>query len=292
MGTLVGFRSTLRCNMANCTKVILVVALVAALAVASAQAQRNRQNRQRNNRNRNNNGNRATTTRNRNPVVNGGFRATPANARDNLGNEVYPGCNGTVCLPEANLCARRKQKRGHFTFGGKSYWISWASDESTLRNARWNWFTGRNYCRKMCMDMVSFETKAEQDFVEGLMKASGVQDIHNAGRLCDAEVEGCDAARFKPLKINGWFWASTLRMMPPTNLRRGNVFNNWGPGQPDGTVRADGFGNEACTALLLRNGVYQWYDEPCNTRRQIVCEDLPRPNINFVRNQNPGVNIP
>ena len=71
--------------------------------------------------------------------------------------------------------------------------------------------------------MVSFETKGEQDFVEGLMKASGIQDVHTAGRLCDAEVEGCDAARFKPLKINGWFWASTLRMMPPTNLRSGNV---------------------------------------------------------------------
>ena len=69
-------------------------------------------------------------------------------------------------------------------------------------------------------------------------------------------------------------------------------FNNWGPGQPDGTIRADGFGNEACTALLLKNGNYKWYDEPCNTRRQLVCEDLPVPNINFVRNQNPGVNIP
>ena len=112
---------------------------------------------------------------------------------------------------------------GHFTFGGKSYWVSWASDESNLRNARWNWFTGRNYCRKMCMDMVSFENKAEQDFVEGLMKASNVEDVHNAGRLCDKEVEGCDAPRFKPLNINGWFWASTLRMMPPTNLRSNNV---------------------------------------------------------------------
>ena len=71
--------------------------------------------------------------------------------------------------------------------------------------------------------MVSFETRAEQDFVEGLMKASNVEDIHNAGRLCDAEVEGCDAPRFKPLNINGWFWASTLRMMPPTNLRSNNV---------------------------------------------------------------------
>jgi hypothetical protein len=40
---------------------------------------------------------------------------------------------------------------------------------------RWNWFTGRNYCRKMCMDMVSFESKAEEDFVVGLMRTSGVQ---------------------------------------------------------------------------------------------------------------------
>lgn len=304
--------------MAN-TKLLLLV-LVAVLAVATAQRNNNRfnnNNRNNNNRfnnnrnnnrnnngraiannnNRNNNGrainNRPQQSTNRNPIINGGsFRATPSNARDRSGHEVYPGCNGTVCLPLADLCARRKNKPGHFTFGGKSYWVSWASDESNLRNARWNWFTGRNYCRKMCMDMVSFENKAEQDFVEGLMKASNVEDVHNAGRLCDKEVEGCDAPRFKPLNINGWFWASTLRMMPPTNLRSNNVFNNWGPGQPDGTIRADGFGNEACTALLLKNGRYQWYDEPCNTRRRLICEDLPVPNINFVRNQNPGVNIP
>ena len=71
--------------------------------------------------------------------------------------------------------------------------------------------------------MVSFESRAEQNFVEGLMKASNVDNVHSAGRLCDAEVEGCDAPRFQPLNINGWFWASTLRMMPPTNLRSNNV---------------------------------------------------------------------
>ena len=38
------------------------------------------------------------------------FRATPANGRDASGNEVYPGCNGTVCLPIAQQCAVRKQK--------------------------------------------------------------------------------------------------------------------------------------------------------------------------------------
>ena len=37
---------------------------------------------------------------------------------------------------------------GHtFGPGGKSYWFSWDSDEETLKNARWNWFTARNYCR-------------------------------------------------------------------------------------------------------------------------------------------------
>jgi hypothetical protein len=70
----------------------------------------------------------------------------------------------------------------------------------------------------MCMDMVSFETANEQTFVEGLMDSSSIKNVHTAGRLCDKEVEGCNQTRFQPLKINGWFWASTLKMMPPTNV--------------------------------------------------------------------------
>merc|ERR1719245_1967471 len=142
--------------MAN-TKLLLLV-LVAVLAVATAQRNNNRfnnnnrnnnrfNNNNRNNRNnngralannnRNNNGrainNRPAQSTNRNPIINGaGFRATPSNARDRSGHEVYPGCNGTVCLPLASLCSQRKTKPGHFTFGGKSYWVSWASDEPTL----------------------------------------------------------------------------------------------------------------------------------------------------------------
>ena len=42
----------------------------------------------------------------------------------------------------------------------------------------------------------------------------------------------------------------------------------------------------------LQNGQFKWYDEACNSRRQLACEDLPVPNINFVRNQNPNINIP
>jgi len=36
---------------------------------------------------------------------------------------------------------------GEKEYDGKSYWFSWDSDEAVLRNARWNWFTARNYCR-------------------------------------------------------------------------------------------------------------------------------------------------
>ena len=49
------------------------------------------------------------------------------------------------------------------------------------------------------------------------------QDVHTAGRLCDKEVEGCEAAHFQPINVNGWFWASTLKMMPPTNFVSNNA---------------------------------------------------------------------
>ena len=91
------------------------------------------------------------------------------------------------------------------------------------------------------------------------------------------------------------------------------------------------FGEQACTALLdnFFNDGLSWHDTKCNDRRHIVCEvsvciDLPKPissfislvasastklckfakliilhfqdlpvgNINFVRQQNPGINIP
>lgn len=77
------------------------------------------------------------------------------------------------------------------------------------------------------MDMVSFETKAEETFVHNLMKSSGIKDVHSSGRLCDGEVEGCDQPRFQPLHINGWFWASSLKMMPPTNQVSNRFVSNY-----------------------------------------------------------------
>ena len=76
--------------------------------------------------------------------------------KDASGEDVYPDCNkGKVCLPEAHQCSQRKSKVGATQFEGKTYWFSWQSDEEVLRNAKWNWFTARNYCRKRCMDLVN-----------------------------------------------------------------------------------------------------------------------------------------
>jgi len=217
--------------------------------------------------------------------------------KDASGADVYPDCNkGKVCLPEANHCAVRKTKVGATQFQDKTYWFNWNSDEQVLREGKWNWFTARNYCRKRCMDLASFETADEWNFVRSMMSSAGIREIWTAGRLCDAEVNGCEAAHYQPLNINGWFWASTLVKMLPTNrpvgLNPDGVrvigVNEWAPGQPDGFTPSGGLGEEPCMAVI--DGA--WHDTSCHNRRAIVCEDLPDRNIQFVRNNNPGISIP
>ena len=58
--------------------------------------------------------------------------------------------------------------------------------------------------------------------------------------------------------------------------------------QPDGFTSTGGLGEEPCMAVI--DGA--WHDTSCHDRRAIVCEDLPDRNIQFVRNNNPGVSIP
>jgi len=223
--------------------------------------------------------------------------------KDAAGTDVYPDCQkGKVCLPEAAHCATRKDKKGSLQFQNKTYWFNWQSNERVLREGKWNWFSARNYCRKRCMDLVSFENKAEWDLVQNFMSGAGIKEIWTAGRLCDAEVSGCDASHYQPLNINGWFWASTLVKMLPTNrpigLNPDGVrvigVNEWskigskGVPQPDGFTPNGGLGEEPCMAVI--DGA--WHDTSCNNKRAIVCEDLPARNIQFVRKNNPGVSIP
>ena len=58
-------------------------------------------------------------------------------------------------------------KPGIQSFGNHRYWFSW--QDPSLANQKWDWFNARNYCRKRCMDLVSFETEAEYNWVKGFM---------------------------------------------------------------------------------------------------------------------------
>ena len=54
-------------------------------------------------------------------------------------------------------------------FNGHLYWFSWQDNDGSVRNAKWDWFNARNYCRKRCMDLVSFETREEYEWVKGFI---------------------------------------------------------------------------------------------------------------------------
>ena len=77
-------------------------------------------------------------------------------------------------LTDSCCCCQVGHKKGP---GGKSYWFSWDSDEALLRNARWNWFTARNYCRMRCMDLITLESERELNFIGENMAAGGVREV-------------------------------------------------------------------------------------------------------------------
>ena len=58
---------------------------------------------------------------------------------------------------------------GIHRFGGRNYYMSWQDSSARVRNTKWDWFNARNYCRKRCMDLVSFETQQEYDWVKGFI---------------------------------------------------------------------------------------------------------------------------
>ena len=38
-----------------------------------------------------------------------------------------------------------------------------------MSGTKWDWFNARNYCRKRCMDLVSFESREEYEWVKGFV---------------------------------------------------------------------------------------------------------------------------
>ncbi|XP_059490613.1 uncharacterized protein LOC132205534 [Neocloeon triangulifer] len=190
--------------------------------------------------------------------------------------------------PVPALCAQRKI---HERFGGKGYFFSW-KEPSTAGQEK-DWLDGRNYCRQRCMDLVSPDSKPENDFIKSRIVRDKVKYIWTSGRLCD--FKGCDRPDLKPLNVNGWFWTAELKKLPPTTDR---INNDWSPSgglgrpQPDNREAAQGGATENCLAILnqfYKDGV-NWHDVACHHFKPWVCEEN-QSLLSYVRATNPTLRI-
>jgi len=213
---------------------------------------------------------------------------------DDCGRDPNKG-TGKLCFPDGILCQNRLNGGGIERYRNHNYLFSWKSSDPRVANAKWDWFNARNYCRKRCMDLVSFETQDEYEWVKQRM--SDVKYIWTSGRLCN--FDGCDRPDFFPKIINGWFWSANQARLNPTN---GTAFHDWSftggfnppRRQPDNREQIQQNGEEeACMAVL--NNFYgdgiKWHDVACHHEKPIVCEDTEG-HLNFARQQFPNIRIP
>merc|ERR1719499_308592 len=200
---------------------------------------------------------------------------------------------GKLCFPDGLLCQNRLNRQGIVNYNGHNYLLSWKSD---LAGTKWDWFNARNYCRKRCMDLVSFETRDEYEFIKSHVDSS-VPYFWTSGRLCN--FDGCDRPDFFPKNINGWFWSANQARLNPTN---GAQFHDWSQTggfrpprpQPDNREKEQQNGaEEACMAVL--NNFYgdgvKWHDVACHHEKPIICEDTEG-HLNFARRNFPNIRIP
>ncbi|CAH1368087.1 unnamed protein product [Tenebrio molitor] len=196
--------------------------------------------------------------------------------------------NGRILEPPVPaLCAQRIVHER--TPDGKGYFFSWR--DLALKDVQEDWLGGRNYCRQRCMDLISLETSAENEWIKKRIVDEKVKYIWTSGRLCD--FQGCDRADLQPLPINGWFWTAVLQKLAPTTQRDQNDWSeNGGIGkpQPDNREAQQGGASENCLAILNQfyNDGVNWHDVACHHRKPFVCEeneDL----LKYVRYTNPNL---
>ncbi|VEN34152.1 unnamed protein product [Callosobruchus maculatus] len=71
--------------------------------------------------------------------------------------------NGRILEPPVPaLCAQRVIHER--TPDGKGYFFSWR--DPATKSTELDWLDGRNFCRKRCMDLVSLETSAENEWIK------------------------------------------------------------------------------------------------------------------------------
>ncbi|KAG8232444.1 hypothetical protein J437_LFUL012368 [Ladona fulva] len=176
--------------------------------------------------------------------------------------------NGRILEPPVPaLCAQRKI---HEKYGGKGYYFSWL--EQSTKSLQEDWLGSRNFCRMRCMDVVSPDTKAENEWIKSKIVAGNQKYIWTSGRVCD--FKGCDRPDLQPARVNGWFWTAELKKFDPN-------FNDWSSSgglkvkQPDNREFKQGGPAENCLAILnnFYNDGVNWHDVACHHRKPIVCEE-------------------
>ncbi|XP_011165921.2 uncharacterized protein LOC105200189 [Solenopsis invicta] len=190
--------------------------------------------------------------------------------------------------PIPALCANRIV---HQRYNGKNYYFSWL-DQATARQEV-DWLSGRNFCRQRCMDLVSLETSAENEFIKNHIKKDNVKYIWTSGRLCD--FKGCDRPDLQPLHINGWFWTAELQKLAPTDNRSQNDWSESGGigrPQPDNREAIQGGAPENCLAILNQfyNDGVNWHDVACHHKKPWVCEDNESL-LRYIRFNNPNLRV-
>ncbi|XP_067931184.1 lithostathine-1-like [Watersipora subatra] len=104
------------------------------------------------------------------------------------------------------------------------------------------WSDARNLCKKMNSDLMSIESKYEQSFLQGMLRAdtSGALAYWTGGNDIDSE--------------QGWKWTD----------RSPFKYFNWNTGEPNSN------GDEDCIEVVQLTG--QWNDNNCGALRNFICE--------------------
>lgn len=183
-------------------------------------------------------------------------------------------------LPEKRACERRKV---HFERFGKRYHFSWLE---VGRDTKFDWEGARNYCRRFCMDSISFESPREYRTFQNIIKTENIPYIWTGGRKCN--FDGCDRPDLQPAIVNGWYWAPIGKKIPAKNKCPFCDWSNTGgikEAQPDNReFRESRNGNdEACIAVLnnFYNDGISWHDVACGHVKPIICQDS-QPLLDFV----------
>jgi len=174
--------------------------------------------------------------------------------------------------PQMDACLNRPIHDRH---GGQNYYFSWRDGKF---NRLLSWKDGRNYCRRMCMELVAIETRSKNDYIGKILAEDHAYGLVNStwtsGRVCD--FKGCnddkDKSKDKDEK-RPWFWASTSTWIPA----KGHGYTGWAGKprpQPDNAHPP-----EDCLAILPpetyhhASGKYAWHDIPCVYEYDVICED-------------------